>query len=249
MTATVHASCKGCDKAEKAMKRTTHLQVCRKCGAEWYYKDPSAHWPRRNAKADMAALVRCPAIGAMPYEPSPGGASVATEAEQEAAAVRAEDTARRAEEARQRLALLEAHAHPDGKRFAAIVRYAYGERGPVLDSWESCAVLVAEKFARKGERAAYRRWLDGAEVKMSAADRDRLNPIAFGNALIGIATEAYETGVFKPLVEAPTQSFRERFIGDLAESFERNRERFLAARSTPTIDRGCVDSKPNRKDL
>jgi hypothetical protein len=97
----------------------------------------------------------------------------------------------------------------------------FGERGEVLDGRESCAVIVADRFARPGERAAYRAWLGRTQRGLRKSVLDAMNAVSFGNALIGAATAAYERDDWAPWLPAEeppahAPSARDRFVASVA---------------------------------
>jgi hypothetical protein len=146
-----------------------------------------------------------------------------------------------ARRAYQRLEVMRARKG-DGARFAAIVWYVYGERGEKLDEREECAVLVADRWALAGERAAFRAQLKRRNPGMRDETLNAMTPIGFGNALIGVAVAAYERDEWADVATAneepkPARSeTREEFAQRVRASFE-NAAAELARASGAAIGR------------
>lgn len=231
---------------------------CPACGRMWgaylrlvdpFDPEPGSH---RNAEREMAALARHPDVRAMDPNRAPRGEDGYDEGVE-----RWRDADRMlARAARHRLAEMRCRLRasvapdgaaswardPDGDRYATVVWFAYGERGEVVNARESCAVLIADRYARPGERAAYRAHLESQKTGMTKKQLDAWNPIAFGNALLGAAVAAYQTDQWAPPVPRPPPSARERWAQRIAERWASTRREMDATLAIVTGGRKTTRS-------
>lgn len=252
MSTTVVYECKGCGDARRKARRTRRIVGCVRCLAlhdptkDADEPSPAAPPPfcapdghRYHAKGDMAALAATGGpdrdLRAISLEPQiPGGndPDAVTDAD-----VAHQLRERRGMRAAARLRAMRARPEPDGDRYAAVVWYAHGHRGQVVDEWESCATQITARFARKGERAAMLAHLRREHPRLSKAALDKMNVMAFGNALLGAAVKAYEEDVWTPAVVPTPPSPRERFIANVAERWEAAKAALLEKARRPVESR------------
>ena len=169
--------------------------------------------PHRSARAEMQALARRTALlegQALALSPVAGsgntGGMPAGALDGRADAIDDDpDTLRLALAGQARLAELRASGREHGVRWADVVWHAYGRRGEEADRRSSCAEEVATRFGREKEREAWAasQGLDGAAPTYV--------DLAYGNALLGVATVAYERDAWEPVVPAARPGARARF--------------------------------------
>ncbi len=211
-TEAVTAPCPGCPKAQAHSRRHGGITVmCVACETVWnvvaqlvpraepmpqqrYAPDPAPPLPPLaisvltgwnwvpNAEADIAAMMWCPG----------GNDAVNVLETDEEKATREERRMVRASNCRRRLAwmatqgaeLADGSPWPtEGARYAAALRYYYGERGAKLNEWESRAAALAKRFPVEGEREA----LQALHGKAT----DDVLTMTIGNTIIGAAESAY----------------------------------------------------------
>lgn len=231
-------ACSSCDEIAARLEREGGEAVCPQCKAVLYKPDDAPPTRARSARREIAALARWGHLlegKAAGFSASTGG-SDPTRGRPDHVDGHSVEIAR-ACRAQERLAEMRRHPHPEGRRYADVLWLAHGHRGEVTNRWESCAAQIAKHCARAGEVDA---WVDALGKKKGSKLTEPMRPIAFGNALLALATDAYETDRWAPVLKAPLPTplpelkARQRWLQNLAEQWEQARARILGPREIDT---------------
>jgi hypothetical protein len=211
------SECTLCAAWEKLSRRRPGYAFACSCGVEWHCVPPKQSErlpPPRYAPDPLPALPRLTVtvlhgwvwtpsvaddIPALVWAPGANDHAVSETDDERAARVERREV--RASNCRRRLAWMRSMGG-QGTRYADVVFYVHGSRGAALNSRSSCAEAVAERFAEIGERPVFRERFMADNPRMSLEQVDRLDAMAFGNAVIAAAEAAYDHGTWDDVVPA-----------------------------------------------
>lgn len=216
MTAALALDC--CERAASRAVRLATVVTC-SCGAV-LVPPASAGQEERPvfARSGLASLARHPAIRAMTIEPTARG----EDHEDPERDARSDSDWHRAYRAQRRLALVRAHS-AEGARFADVLWYAFGQRGPEIDKRESVAEQVAKRFVSAAERARFELLLRRSDKGRTARYYESVARIAAGNALLGAAQTAFDRDEWTSwLPEVPdATTARARWVKGVCANWEK----------------------------
>jgi hypothetical protein len=229
------AECPSCRLLAEQLARQDGGEVCCPLCRSTLGEPPPPPERLHSARREITALVRWGHLlegRAAGLASSPGGGGDPGRGRPDAVDERSTEIAR-ACRAQARLRELRARPRDDGPRYAGVLWFAHGERGAVLNGWQSVADQVTERYAREGEVSA---WLCTLDPRKRARLTEPMEPIAFGNALLAAATDAYELNRWTPLLPAPLpppMSARVRWLKGVAERWEAARKKYLGPSTAP----------------